>query len=553
MLNETSESKKLPKKEDLRYHQQKKSRKGNMQSDSETTMNTDYFTTNETDVSHTENYRVVLSKCDSSQSNYETASNTLNVTDISGKHHFSSKPTSPAKRNETIVISSDDEDEHSIEQELNEIIELLDEDILKDKLEEEEKDTLQSSAEESKLDDSFYLNYTKEDANSSNNFESLYYGTKTAEKSLNKVQLLESDSDSESPKSSAKESDGVEDSFIDEESVGSIENDGNVENKMIQDSEQCDENYQYIGGSEEQQDEEESEEHKDVESNEEKSEKSEVMSEQEQPDAAQAKQNLFHNYLKDDSLLNDSLLNETFDDKKSFRSHNYSNNFNDTLQEMEFFLNSDASCEIDQSKQNDSSKLTSSLSENNTSGTSSNIPLKPISIEQKYVVTKETHDFKFKTPKVTPKTLPKIKPTNNFKNIISPIGFYIKNSPSVPLKRNIPVKKFTLPPSAGSSSQTSKKENIACEMPEVVYKPSKKTVVANKFGYNNLPGKIQKLVPQSPSIIKHKGRTNIPKPTTVQKKLDHLQNDMTMNVVDESFLNNTQDCSVVSIKKAYIS
>ncbi|RZC33282.1 hypothetical protein BDFB_000028 [Asbolus verrucosus] len=95
------------------------------------------------------------------------------------------------------------------------------------------------------------------------------------------------------------------------------------------------------------------------------------------------------------------------------------------------------------------------------------------------------------------------------------------------------------------------KENIAGGLPEVIYKPAKKTVAATKKEIT-LPSSIQKLV-QEPIITKHEKRVNQRglNMTSVSRKL--LEEDLTCTTVDYSLLNQSgEDISFVTKKQAFI-
>ncbi|KAJ8974170.1 hypothetical protein NQ317_004847 [Molorchus minor] len=121
---------------------------------------------------------------------------------------------------------------------------------------------------------------------------------------------------------------------------------------------------------------------------------------------------------------------------------------------------------------------------------------------------KKTPDNNFKVPqkpvrlKFTEPTPPRCAPAH-LKNVVSPVALYIKNSPSFPLKQNVPQKEL-LKIVTSKIPKPAMKENLA-ELPEVVYKPSTKQINSREKDIV-LPPSIKRLNVKEPRITKHEGR-----------------------------------------------
>lgn len=113
------------------------------------------------------------------------------------------------------------------------------------------------------------------------------------------------------------------------------------------------------------------------------------------------------------------------------------------------------------------------------------------------------HNFKVPIKSTSSKKLP------NLKNIVSPVGVYIRHTPQYRPLINVPDRKVAT--KLFPSNQTAVKENIPQQtkevdfvVPPVLYKPAKKQQVID-VATAKLPESIDKLVrPQT--VIKHEGR-----------------------------------------------
>ncbi|CAH1127672.1 unnamed protein product [Ceutorhynchus assimilis] len=117
----------------------------------------------------------------------------------------------------------------------------------------------------------------------------------------------------------------------------------------------------------------------------------------------------------------------------------------------------------------------------------------------------------FKVPNKPIRTPSKLNPA--LKNVVSPVGIYIKHSPKVcPMRNAPPPTKLKLPLYTHTSHaiSSSHKENIPAsedfDMPTVIYKPARKQI-ATEVRQVNLPNSINKLV--NPQVVtKHEARTD---------------------------------------------
>lgn len=103
--------------------------------------------------------------------------------------------------------------------------------------------------------------------------------------------------------------------------------------------------------------------------------------------------------------------------------------------------------------------------------------------------------------------------SQNFKNIMSPIGLYIKNSPQVPLvhKVMVPTNHVGTFKDPNAPNSCEKKLDIAegsSGLPMRSYKPSSRNIFISKEVEPSMPDSVRKLIKGTlgPEIIKHVGR-----------------------------------------------
>lgn len=142
-----------------------------------------------------------------------------------------------------------------------------------------------------------------------------------------------------------------------------------------------------------------------------------------------------------------------------------------------------------------------------------------------------------------------------FKHIPSPVGLYIKHSPSVPLKKKHVPKAATQNKLCGEQKCDSNKENIDdFDLPYVSYKPAKNREILEEIKTYHLPKSIEKMMPPEPLIERHDVRTksSVEDHGSVRRKLEMA--DLTTSMSDSSLFESSsraQDLSVVTIKHTY--
>lgn len=169
----------------------------------------------------------------------------------------------------------------------------------------------------------------------------------------------------------------------------------------------------------------------------------------------------------------------------------------------------------------------------------------------KYTDTKASSKTYFKIPelplrpKLTNPTPPK---TYNLKNVVSPVALYIKNSPRIPLKQNVPLRDLSKIVTTTNPKPAYKE--IFAELPEVTYKPSKKQIATTEK-HIVVPGYMKKFRFVEAHIVKHEGRIIQERDrSNISKKL--LLTDITNTSIDQSLLDGTGDISVLTNKQALI-
>lgn len=166
--------------------------------------------------------------------------------------------------------------------------------------------------------------------------------------------------------------------------------------------------------------------------------------------------------------------------------------------------------------------------------------------------------------KVPAKSVKHLKQPKYFKDIVSPVGVYIKNSPSPQFVKNITpttssrffnsksVEKIRSPSTTTTASSRSGYVRSQLEFPEVIYKPSKRQLVLSNDRLN-LPGSIKKLVPEA-TCVKHEQRIVAPqKPGDISIRSRLMRDDFSLGG-DSMLLDDTAnpDVSVLAIKQAFI-
>lgn len=154
-----------------------------------------------------------------------------------------------------------------------------------------------------------------------------------------------------------------------------------------------------------------------------------------------------------------------------------------------------------------------------------------------------------------PKTPVKPKPTVlNNKNIVSPVGIYIKYSPKTPLTTYVKpneCKKGVIShiPQSPKIIKTTKENRDV--LPPVVYQPAKNKLFTMQEQLI-LPASIDKMVKKS-NVIKHEKRVKmvIQDEHSVQRKLN-METELTKASISDSLLDeNNQDVSVLMSKQAF--
>ncbi|XP_050308819.1 uncharacterized protein LOC126745136 [Anthonomus grandis grandis] len=146
----------------------------------------------------------------------------------------------------------------------------------------------------------------------------------------------------------------------------------------------------------------------------------------------------------------------------------------------------------------------------------------------------------------------------NLKNIVSPVGIYIKHSPKycplikVPANERLHKSPSLLPKTLYPSTASSLKENIPSqhfvnmEIPSVIYKPAK-TRIETVVREVNLPDSIKKLV--KPEVVtRHKMRINNKVDESIERRL--MESDLS---IDTSNVSDFGDVSVVTHKQPFRS
>uniref|UniRef100_A0A1Y1KYL2 Uncharacterized protein n=1 Tax=Photinus pyralis TaxID=7054 RepID=A0A1Y1KYL2_PHOPY len=202
--------------------------------------------------------------------------------------------------------------------------------------------------------------------------------------------------------------------------------------------------------------------------------------------------------------------------------------FNDTIEEMEKFLKEAAT---NSNETMSPIPPSTPLTKINTSNDKSDSFKKPLS----------------KIPIVTKKNLVKKSPcvtkTPHYKDIVSPVAIYIKNSPHVPLIQNVPTKQLSqknLFPSQKLPNNDNDWENL---LPSVIYAPPRKIQSTSEPSLK-LPINIHCHLPTTPRIIKHKGRLAGTNRLDVEEKLVD-DGDLSLSVLSE--LDNTVPLQEISV------
>lgn len=172
------------------------------------------------------------------------------------------------------------------------------------------------------------------------------------------------------------------------------------------------------------------------------------------------------------------------------------------------------------------------------------------SVKKKEIATKIVTIGKFRVPK----TLIKPKSVVNNKNIVSPVGLYIKYSPKTPLTTHVkqsPQKKLVSPSQIPQPQHFVKNKDNMENFPEVVYQPAKNKLYTVKENLH-LPASIDKLVKKS-NLIKHERRMNLGRHDeySVGIKLE-TETELTKSSIGNSLLDESnQDVSVLASRQAF--
>ncbi|KAK5639167.1 hypothetical protein RI129_011659 [Pyrocoelia pectoralis] len=239
-------------------------------------------------------------------------------------------------------------------------------------------------------------------------------------------------------------------------------------------------------------------------------------------------QNLTTSSLKSNSDLNGSSILQLDDEfgtcnLTSTDTEEESMKFNDTLEEMEMFLKQGLDPKIPEIH-NTEMKVQVGMDSFK----------KPLS--SKIPVTRK---------KNVERNTPTTSKTWKFKDVVSPVAIYIKNSPHVPQIQNVPLKlsspKNLFPTQKPSRSDTNNKEDT---LPQIIYAPPRKVVKSTEQSLK-LPLNIQRHLPTTPHIIKHTGRVLGKVNRGVEEKL--LECDLSLNNVSD--LNSTVPLQEISVHK----
>lgn len=146
---------------------------------------------------------------------------------------------------------------------------------------------------------------------------------------------------------------------------------------------------------------------------------------------------------------------------------------------------------------------------------------------------------------------PQLKPTKqpmtrfkspSYKNVVSPLGVYIKTGPSAPFVHKLtprPMKNFSV-----ASSLNTKQIATFDNLPKVVYKPAQMKVVSGTETVK-LPPSVKKLCPQSIKSIVHSDRV-VQREIDVSKELENTD----LSTLSSTIL--TEDVSILNVKDVYI-
>ncbi|KAK4871881.1 hypothetical protein RN001_016005 [Aquatica leii] len=212
---------------------------------------------------------------------------------------------------------------------------------------------------------------------------------------------------------------------------------------------------------------------------------------------------------------------------KSFKSNESQdeNTFNDTLEEIEMALKYGLNYTMpddNSPKSTNENVRNSPVVESNENITEASVSSAPTTgyIDNYTPYQKKTKDFQFKQP--TQKPISTKSKTPNYKDVVSPVAVYIKNTPRCPILRNVPTsntwqKKALFRNHDTPTISKSNKENV---LPEVVYTLPRQ-VIKTEGASLKLPSNIKKHLPSVPNLIKHKGRVAPKKqsPSKIQEKL----------------------------------
>ncbi|KAF5284755.1 hypothetical protein FQA39_LY04480 [Lamprigera yunnana] len=241
---------------------------------------------------------------------------------------------------------------------------------------------------------------------------------------------------------------------------------------------------------------------------------------------------------------------ENLSDQSSCSEEKYTDNdalhFNDTLEEMEIALKYGLDDSVTDEKDNKSEEsiiinelITDTINKENITSNANTA-----------VAVKVNKDFKFKQPINIPPS-PSFHKIPNFQNIVSPVAVYIKNTPRHPLKQNVACTK-TLPKKMVFQDQEILKPKVIQPnvLPEVIYNRPRKVLVT-KEACLKLPANIQKLLPNTPTVIKHCGRLAKKNDQDLADRL--LSEDLSSTNLTFNSTTPLEEISVYNIKDVYIS
>ncbi|KAG5869750.1 hypothetical protein JTB14_018080 [Gonioctena quinquepunctata] len=139
--------------------------------------------------------------------------------------------------------------------------------------------------------------------------------------------------------------------------------------------------------------------------------------------------------------------------------------------------------------------------------------------------------------KAYPKTCP------NVKNIVSPVGLYIRYSPQPVLKRNVECTKMgtiNFPPQAVNHKNKGNLDNI----PAVIYKPSKKQIVTSEKE-QAIPMSLEKMIKES-NLTRHDKKIRQNKNTSIIRRKLEMNMDLTGSSISDSLLDDSnEDVSIL--------